>query len=319
MPLSKRQRGNKKIWYVRGSVFGRRFRERSTGTSNKATAERLRIKWEGELADRRADNKRITFAEAILRYIQSGHDTRFMSPLQQYFSGRYVDEIGQNDIDEAAAALYPDASPATRNRQVYTPMAAVLHRAGREITIKRPKREIKPMRRVPAVEWFNAVGPHCSNHMRALILFLSSTGARISEALRLMWGDVDLQQAEATLITKTGHRLVDLSPTVVSALANLPKDGAVFGYANKDIVGRKLREVCEKAGVPYFTTHELGRHYLATSLLKKGYSLKHVQEAGGWASIRIVAETYGHLERSDLRAAREEIVSDFGQWAGRKN
>lgn len=319
MPLSKRQRGKKKIWYVRGAVFGRRFRERSTGTSNKATAERLRIKWEGEIAERVSDQKRITFAEAVLRYIQSGHDARFIGRLQEYFAGRYVEDIGQNDIDEAATDLYPSAAPATRNRQVYTPMAAILHRAGREITIERPKRTIKPMRRVPTVAWFNKIGPHCPDRMRALILFLSTTGARISEALRLEWEDVDLQQGEAALTTKTGPRMVDLSPTVVSALANLSKEDKVFGYANKDIVGRRMRDVCKKANAPYYSSHEFGRHYLATSLLKKGYSLKHVQEAGGWASIRIVAETYGHLERSDLRAAREEIVSDFGQWAGKKN
>ena len=31
-------------------------------------------------------------------------------------------------------------------------------------------------------------------------------------------------------------------------------------------------------------------------LLESGGSLKEAQEAGGWASIQIVADTYGHLE-----------------------
>src|SRR5260370_21412557 len=41
-------------------------------------------------------------------------------------------------IDNAAAELYPPATAATRNRQVYTPVSAVLKRAGIERQIKRP-------------------------------------------------------------------------------------------------------------------------------------------------------------------------------------
>jgi len=41
-------------------------------------------------------------------------------------------------------------------------------------------------------------------------------------------------------------------------------------------------------------------------LLAEGKSLKFVQQAGGWASIQIVAETYGHLEQTHLEGALRE-------------
>ena|GEM_PF-4617632 len=47
--------------------------------------------------------------------------------------------IDQRAIDAAAAALFPNATAATRNREVYTPVSAVLKRAGFDFRIKRPK------------------------------------------------------------------------------------------------------------------------------------------------------------------------------------
>ena len=46
--------------------------------------------------------------------------------------------IDQRAIDQAAIVLYPNASPATRNRQVYTPMSAILRGAGVTTALKWP-------------------------------------------------------------------------------------------------------------------------------------------------------------------------------------
>ena len=52
---------------------------------------------------------------------------------------RLVPTIDQTLLDLAAAELYPNATPQTRNRKFYTPVSAVLKRAGIEWRIKRPK------------------------------------------------------------------------------------------------------------------------------------------------------------------------------------
>jgi hypothetical protein len=50
-----------------------------------------------------------------------------------------LDSIDQAAIDEAAVAIYPNVTPATRNGAVYTPVSAILHHAGVNIIVKRPK------------------------------------------------------------------------------------------------------------------------------------------------------------------------------------
>ena len=43
-----------------------------------------------------------------------------------------------------------------------------------------------------------------------------------------------------------------------------------------------------------------GRHACAARLLAQGKALKLAQEAGGWAQIQVVSESYGHLEQQAI-------------------
>jgi hypothetical protein len=74
-----------------------------------------------------------------MTYVQSGKPRRFLRPLLLYFGETKVDKIDHAAIMQAALALYPDASPATRNRQVLTPMSAILKVAGVRFPLQRPK------------------------------------------------------------------------------------------------------------------------------------------------------------------------------------
>src|SRR6185369_12348086 len=82
-----------------------------------------------------------TFADAALAYLRAGGEIRFLRPiinLQGIFAlcDKPLAEIDQIAIDNAARALYPDAPATTVNRQFYTPVSAVLKRAGIERQIK---------------------------------------------------------------------------------------------------------------------------------------------------------------------------------------
>ena len=61
-----------------------------------------------------------------------------------------------------------------------------------------------------------------------------------------------------------------------------------------------IERVCRKAGLPYLSSHKVGRHAFAARLLAQGQSLKLVQDAGGWATIQVVSEIYGHLEQQAI-------------------
>ncbi|HEY7749192.1 MAG TPA: hypothetical protein VH933_10975 [Aestuariivirgaceae bacterium] len=55
--------------------------------------------------------------------------TRFLTRLIEHFKEKPLSEIGQAEFDAAAKALYPNVSPATHLRYVYTPLLAILNHA----------------------------------------------------------------------------------------------------------------------------------------------------------------------------------------------
>jgi hypothetical protein len=80
-----------------------------------------------------------TFASAALSYMQADGERRFLALLLKYFGHRPPAGIGQREVDAASAALFPGATAATRNRQVYSPGSAVLRHAGVTTGLRRPK------------------------------------------------------------------------------------------------------------------------------------------------------------------------------------
>jgi integrase len=87
------------------------------------------------------------------------------------------------------------------------------------------------------LEWVNAFCKHANPYLAALVLFMFSTGARISEALAVHWEHVDLQE-RTILIPKSKiaeQRIVHLPPRVLAAIANLTKvqNRSVFWYRTR--------------------------------------------------------------------------------------
>ncbi len=78
------------------------------------------------------DRASLTFAEAALIYVDDGHRDLYLAPLIRHFRDQPVAAITAGHIRAAARVLYPEARPATWNRQVITPARAIInHAAGR--------------------------------------------------------------------------------------------------------------------------------------------------------------------------------------------
>ena len=132
MPLQLLRRPKSKNWVMRGTVRGRRVEE-STGTSDKRFAEEIRAKREAELLAESVYGKKgtLTFAQAALSYLELGGCRRLLEKPLRHFGATPLSRLDQAALDEAALRLYPTACPATRNRQFYTPVSAVLHYAAK--------------------------------------------------------------------------------------------------------------------------------------------------------------------------------------------
>src|SRR5579872_4612990 len=125
-------------WQIRGSYLHVKRLYRSAGTPEKRIAEQALRKLKRDIESGAfAAEAGPTFASAAMSYLRAGGEARFIGPLNEYFQMTPIDKIDQAAIDLAAATLYPNSDPATRNRQVYTPVSAILKHAGREKALKR--------------------------------------------------------------------------------------------------------------------------------------------------------------------------------------
>ncbi len=82
----------------------------------------------------------------------------------------------------------------------------------------------------------------------------------------------------------------------------------VFSYMTVQGVNKALLAASKKAGVPYLSTHQIGRHTFAARMLGAGYAIKMVKEGGRWKSLKVVDRAYGHLEQRHVHDAMRKVA-----------
>jgi integrase len=226
---------------IRGTYLGV-FVDRSARTPKKSVAQTEITKLErkierGEYPEKPRERVPATFISAAVAYMKAGRSRRYIGKLIEHFGETELDLIDQTAIDEAAAALYPNVSPAFRNRAVYTPVGAILHHAGREIVVKRPKGYKGKARTLfllpPDAFAIIAAANALDEEMGRLLTFLLYTGCRIGEALALKWERVDLGERTAYIETSKNDdpRTVRLRPEICDLLEPHKKpSGKVFRF-----------------------------------------------------------------------------------------
>lgn len=308
-------------WYIRGSVRGQAVFE-TTRTHDKDAAEALRIKREAQLLQRSVfgPGATVTFLEAAVSYLDDGGEARFIQPLVDHFGTTPLCQIRQDETDAAAKRLLPNAGPATRKRHVYGPLCAVLNHAARKGWVNPPRIQ-HPTIPVPSTKWstperLEKLLPHCGPDLRRLVMLLTYTGARLSEALGVDW-DRDVNLAQRTIIlpkTKNGKmRALHIPDALLIELAAVPekeRHGQLFtAWSDKRHVHKPLRTACRRAGVEYLPPHQQGRHTYATWLrMFAGLDLKGIMEAGGWDSVQSVAR-YAHVSPGEAARAADKLPS----------
>src|ERR1700730_16117474 len=316
MPLKLKRRPDRPHWYIHGTVRGITIRE-STGVTDQKAAEAIKARREWEIIQRSVFGAEATatFIGAAVKYMEADGERLYLKPIIAKIGSMPLAKIDQGLIDKTAKELYPEGSPATLNRQVYTPIAAVLnHAAKRGLCSKRViERPLLPLGRIRWLTFEEAerLIEACSPHLRSLVVFILGTGARLSEALYLDWRDVDLVRGHvAFLDTKNGEaRGVPLHSRIVNELRLLRhREGAVFRtqkgrpYAEKESGGGQIktafRGACRRAGITDFSPHDC-RHTWATWHYAANRDLIALMKLGGWKSERMVLR-YAHVNVSQL-------------------
>ena len=221
--------GKTPYWYGRGTYLGE-YVDRSTKARKRAVAVKVIKTWEREIeAGEFARPGDPTFASAALTYMKTGGDRRPIKRLLDHFRERPLRQIDQNAIEAAALALYPDHSAATWNREVFTPVSAILKHAGYDFKIRRPKGSRgRIIRRWlwPEQAWRVLEAAYrVDAELGLLCVMLLFGGLRISEQLSMTCDDVRLNEAFAFVPdSKNGEpQPVHLTPYMIEKLRQHPR------------------------------------------------------------------------------------------------
>jgi len=161
-----------------------------------------------------------------------------------------------------------------------------------------------------------------SVHAAAAIYLLVVTGCRRNEILGLRWDDLNFETGEIRLPdTKTGGRMVPLSPTARKVLAALPRQPGNPWVISGSAPGSRLGNlnaswgiVRKKAELEDVRLHDL-RHSFASRGLSLGESLPMIARHLGHNKVQTTAR-YAHLARDSVKTAGERVAvslaSEFG-------
>lgn len=319
------QRPGSPHWSYDIRVPGRKRLRRSTRLSDKKEARKIAARVALKEWKRYTDGEQstLTFAEAVMFYEAEGKQSDFLAPLVAHFKNATIASLKPGTIRSAARALYPGLSPATWNRNGIVPARAVINHCAElglcsHIKVKMFK-ESPPVRRAANSDWLSAFMAHAPANLAALALFMSTTGARIGQAIQITWDHVNLQNAEVVIPAAKGfpERIAHLPPAVVAALANITDHKArlkkhrrlnlVFGLVTRQVY-RRWGKVCTDAKIPYLPTHQSGRHtFFTETIVRNKVDAKSAAQLGGSASPALLFKTYAHPENP------ERVINDvFG-------
>lgn len=320
--------GRSPNWRIRGTYLGVHI-DRSAGSPDRRVAAAA-LKSIKEQIERGAiqPNTGPHFEGAAISYLHAGGDGRFMKPLFAYWGKTPLHAIDQPALDACAATLYPNGTPATRNRQVYTPVLAVLHHAGHATTLRRPKggngerraHFLTPEQLFRLIDAAEAI----DGELGCFFTFLPYTGVRLSEALGLLCADVDLSRATAFVRdTKNGDpRMVHLPPVVVTALANHPRglnrEGRVFRWTKGQRLNDLMHKAYEAAGVPHGNAPAHGLRHTYATLMRKygGADDRDLLDTGAWRHRQSV-QGYVHTDVSDAARKADKLPVKSAKISGR--
>lgn len=300
-------------WYASISIKGRARIRRSTGTADKADAQRIHDQWRAEAWQSPATSNGKTWQHAAASWLIA--ESRGES--DKYLVRAYTEALGNPALEtlttDALTSALGIKSAGTWNRYRNT-ILAILHHA--EAMGWLEKVPTIPSRKTPAgrtrwlthAEW-SRLESQLPLHLLAPARFALATGIRRSNLLSLQWSEIDLARKvmwihpdEAKAKKAIG---IPLSAQAVEILKGQigQHETHVFTYERvrekkKERVpmaeiGEAYQRAVDRAGLTGVNWHTL-RHTWASWHVMNGTPLEVLQKLGGWNSLQMVLR-YAHL------------------------
>ena len=327
MSLSKR---GKTWWICFTTPSGERVR-RSAATEDRAQAQELhdKLKAESWRIAKLGDKPKRTWDEAAYKWLMESQlkkshreDVSKISWLQQFFRGKYLDELTRDVIGKVGELKFKETSPATANRLLAL-IRAILRKAALDWEwIDKPPviklyRESKRRARYLTPLQANTLLQELPEHLADMVKFSLATGLRRANVTKLEWSQVDIARRVAWIHgdqAKAGKPIhVTLNATAIEMLTKqIGKNSKwVFTYKGKPITQVTTKawyKALERAGIENFRWHDL-RHTWASWLTQQGVPLNVIQEMGAWESSEMVRR-YAHLAPEQF-SKHARVVDDL--------
>jgi integrase len=330
---------NKTGLYLRGKVYWMSFTangkayQRTTGTSDKKLAEKIRAKvitqiTEGKWFEIEEKTKKYAFSELAEKYITwaNGRQKSFkrwksylIANLCEEFGNLPLSNFSTEKLEQYQTKMLNEGNkPATVNRKI----AVLSHMFTKAIDWKMintaPKvkmlKENNKRLRFLSKEECQALINACHSHLKPIVITALHTGMRKGEILNLKWDNVDLRHGFILLnITKNGERReIPINNTLKAILQDLTRrlDIPYVFYDNATgkpygDIKRAFASACRKAKITDFHFHDL-RHTFASQLIMAGVDLTTVKELLGHKTLTMTLR-YAHLAPSHKVAAIQKL------------
>ncbi|MGR3498799.1 MAG: tyrosine-type recombinase/integrase [Limimaricola soesokkakensis] len=309
-------------YYMRGTVQGNHVYE-STRTGNRREAEAIAHRREIEIRDRYALGRAatLTFAEAALDYMGAGGERRFLGPILEHFGpDMRLRDVDNAAVTAAAQEIYPQASTATINRQLVTPISAVYAMAADQGLVDprrfKRRRAASTRRRWLTPEEAEALIAAATPSFKPTLGLLLGSGVRAGEAVALAVQDFHPDTGEAWLQrTKTdAPRMIWMPRRAVDLVLSRPlpdlgpvlrtRAGAAYAQVGPNQGGQfktAFHRTRTAAGLGTDVTPHVLRHTWATWYYAATRDFGGLIDLGGWTSADM-ANHYRKMAPADLPA-----------------
>lgn len=323
-----------KYWKLMWRIDGKQFK-RSTRTTSKKIAEKMRIELENELVAKQFNLEKwspleqmklydfikeaIEFSETNKSPSTVKREKRIFKNFQSFFGNISLSSINNQKIERYKNYLINDMNftPNGVNIELRHLSAAfsVAVKYG-YITknpfkgvkkVKTPKKHPKYLTKKQASKLLEVTN---STSSYEYILIALTTGARVEEIVNLDWKDIDLKNKILKVNGKGAKdRTIPIPKTLIDYLKPREREEGVVctGSARPDQVSKNFRKYADMVGLNDFTFHNLRDTY-ASWLVQKGTNLKVVKELLGHEDIKTTL-LYAHLA-PDNRFEAVKIVDD---------
>lgn len=323
------KRKDSPVWHMSFCVNNRQY-QRSTGTSNKQTAQTIYDAVKGKIAigkwipEMQVEEKpkEYTFEELSEKYKAwaEGRQKSFkrwkgylIAQLVIKFGNLFLTDFSTEVIEQyQSEMLSNDNKPATVNRKIAVLSHMMTKAADWKMIdrtaipkVKMLKENNKRLRFLPKEDCYALINA-CEPHLKPIVITALNTGMRKGEILNLQWNaNIDLKHGFILLDkTKNGERReIPINDTLKGVLQGITRrlDIPYIFYDNATgkpfgDVKRAFATACRRAGIKDFHFHDL-RHTFASHLVMSGVDLTTVKELLGHKTLTMTLR-YAHLAPS---------------------